>query len=91
MRRRMYQIRDKVAACLVGPIVLERNDPPAVRMFFKTCEDPSSNLGAFPNDYELVCLGEYDDEVGITEVNLGVVATGADFLKEKERANGKPA
>lgn len=85
MRRRMYQLRDKVAACLVGPILLERSDPPAVRMFYAGCEDPQSNLSKSPKDYELVCLGEYDDEVGVTEPCMEVVATGHDFLKEQER------
>lgn len=91
MRRKMYQLRDKVAACLVGPILLERNDAPAVRSFYLGCEDPQSNLSRYPLDYELVTLGEYDDEVGITEISMAVVATGADFLKEKERKNGVPA
>lgn len=92
MRRRMYQLRDKVAMCLVGPILLERNDAPAVRSFYLGCEDAQSNLSKFPADYELVCLGEYDDEVGILEPALTVVATGLDYLKDKERKrDGVPA
>lgn len=83
----MYQIRDVVAACLVGPILLERNDAPAVRMFYAAFEDAKSALSANPKDYELMALGEYDDEVGVIETCFDRIASGVDYIKEKERAN----
>lgn len=92
MRRRMYQLRDVVAGCLVGPIILERNDAPAVRSFYMAFEDPKSTLSAAPQDYELLCLGEYDDEVGVTEPGISVVATGHDWMKLQQRkAEDAPA
>lgn len=86
MRKRMYQLRDCVANCLVGPILLERSDPPAVRSFYMTFENPQSQLAASPQDYELVCIGTHDDEDGIVDGDYSVVATGKDWLKDKERA-----
>lgn len=85
MKRRMYQLRDVVAGCLVGPILLERNDAPAVRSFYMAFEDPKSTLGQHPEDYELLCLGEYDDEVGVTEPGVALIATGIDWVKLQAR------
>lgn len=87
MRRRMYQVRDLVAGVLVGPVLLERSDAPAVRSFYLAFDDPKSMFAQFPKDYELCCLGEYDDEVGVTEPAFSVVASGVDWLKERERSS----
>lgn len=85
MRKRMYQLRDVVSGCLVGPILLERNDAPAVRAFYAGLEDSKSQLSQYPADYELVCLGEYDDEKGVGEVEYSVIARGTEWLALRAR------
>lgn len=87
----MYQLRDKVARCMQGPIVCERADPPAIRMFHQALADKDSNLAKYPADYEFVCLGEVDDTDGSILVDEDrkfplVVATGAEFLADREAA-----
>lgn len=85
MRKKMYQLRDVVSNCLVGPILLERNDAPAVRAFYAGLEDAKSQLSQYPQDYELMCLGEYDDEKGIGEAQFFVIARGVEWVHLKKR------
>lgn len=85
MKRKMYQLRDVVAGCLIGGIILERNDAPAVRAFYAGLEADKSPLSENPRDYELICLGEYDDEVGVMEATFNVIATGVEWSHREER------
>lgn len=92
MITRMYQVRDKVARCMQGPIICERSDPPAIRMFYQACADPNGQLGKYPRDFEMVCLGEIDDTDGSLVVPEdrsafpAVVATGVQYLADLEAA-----
>lgn len=88
MRRRLYQLRDVVSDCLVGAILLERCDAPAVRSFYAGLSDAASDLSKFPKDYELICLGEYDDVSGIGEQMFLTVASGLDFVNSRESGDG---
>lgn len=90
MRMRLFQVRDLVALCFRGPIFVERGNPSAIRMFEDGLRSVESDLGKYPADFELWCLGEYDDSDGKILVALTefpeVVATGKDFLAAKEAA-----
>lgn len=88
---RMYQVRDKVARCMQGPIICEREDPAAVRMFYQACSDKNGQIGKYPADFEFLCLGEIDDTDGVILVDAeGLypvsVASGAGFLAEASNA-----
>lgn len=95
MRMRLYQLKDVVSACMVGQVFVERNDGPAVRSFYNALEDSKSQISQYPKDFELLCLGEYDDSNGVLFIGTGdfpqVVATGVEWvaLNERKRADAE--
>lgn len=46
----------------------ERSDAEAVRQFMRAVNDSRTDLNAFPDDFDLYCLGELD-------INNGVVSS----------------
>lgn len=62
--RTIYAIRDRVANDLVGqfPLVVFRTDAQAVRFFGDSMAVERSAIHAHPSDYELIKIGELDDD-----------------------------
>lgn len=92
MRKNLYQAKDNVGRALVGPIFAERDDAPAVRTFTDAFRDERTMFYSHPEDFDLLCLGEYDDSDGTMLVGTGeyprVVVTGrAIVAKSKEASN----
>jgi len=58
MYKRLYQIFDVVSCSVIGSIIQETSDAPAIRLFTDVLADKSSVLSAHPADYNLLCLGE---------------------------------
>lgn len=90
MRVKLFQVRDVVAACMQGPIFMERTEGPAVRGFREALNDPQV-LGNRAGDLELWHVADYDDSSGCllaSDISFPVcVYSGADFVTEKEAAN----
>lgn len=79
--RNMYCIYDKKAESIVGGIILERVDAPAIRAFHDALNPKNGTvLSEHPEDFELWLLGALDDQ-GELVPNSGYksVATGVQW------------
>lgn len=90
MRKMLFQARDNVARSMVGPIFSERVEAPAIRMFTDAIGDSKTMFSQHPADFDLLCIGEYDDSDGVILVGDGsypkVVISGASVLEAREAA-----
>lgn len=79
--RNMYCIYDNKAESIVGGIILERADAPAIRAFHDALDPKNGTvLSQHPEDFELYLLGALGDS-GTVIPNNGYksVATGAQW------------
>lgn len=60
---RLYSIRDKKSGYL--PPTSDINDETAIRNFYFACQTRDQMFMAFPDDYDLYFVGEYETESGI--------------------------
>lgn len=63
--------RDIATNCFDRPFVVPHKGH-AVRGFTDAINDPSSNIGKHPEDYELYELGTFDDGTGLFETGVPV-------------------
>lgn len=63
MRFNLYSVLD-VQAQVFCPPFLCPNDGMAVRDFAYAANDKSTNVGKYPSDYKLYCIGSFDDDIG---------------------------
>lgn len=87
-KRRIYAIRDRIALDLAGyyPLVVMRTDAQAVRYFGDSLAETKSSLGAHPGDYELIYLGEIDDDGTIRAQSPELVITGSTLIAATQEA-----
>lgn len=71
MRKMLFQMYDRAGRCMIGPILTERVEAPAIRMISDAFRDPKSLFHNHPGDYELHVLGEYDDSDGRILIGSG--------------------
>lgn len=80
--RQLYCVYDLKSESLVGGIIMERLDAPAIRAFHDALDPKNQSiLAQHPADFQLLCLGSVDDS-GMIIVNpnyLNPVATGAQW------------
>lgn len=87
----MYSIYDIKAELYNAPFSMAR-DALAARAFADLVSDSRTTIGAHPDDYKLVYVGQFDDETG--SVALGEKRTlgfGRDFMPSglREVRNGE--
>lgn len=63
----LYSIYDKKAKAYARPFFMQ-NDATATRAVLSSLE--GTDLGMFPNDYTLFCIGTFDDLNGHIESNI---------------------
>lgn len=63
----VYSIHDRKAGIFNRPF-MENLEVIAVRNVERAFQDPESTFSAYPNDFELVQLGQYDDLTGKFEL-----------------------
>ena len=80
-KTKLYTLIDTEAQ-LTGPIMQHRREAPAIRDFHSVFTLKDSQPAKYPEQFNLICLGEQDDETGqITPYTPPeVVATGAEWL-----------
>lgn len=77
MKKNLYAVHDLKANVYGLPFVAV-NTQIATRSFARACNDPSCDVGMYPNDFNLQQLGSFDDESGeIEPIKPIVVAFGA--------------
>jgi hypothetical protein len=83
MTIKLFQIYDRTAAAGAGPILTERREAPAIRMFHELLGNKEITPGKYPDQFDLVCLGSQDeDTLVITPLNPPeTVATGAEWIQ----------
>lgn len=59
----LYAIRDCVAGCFDG-VFSFRNNAEAIRSFYSICLDTGCMYGRFSRDYDLYCVGTFDENTG---------------------------
>lgn len=79
--KQLYQIFDVKAESVVGPILRENKDGPAIRYFHGALSDKSMLLGMHPEDYQLLSLGAQDEETGEINSEVRVVTSGQAWLE----------
>lgn len=70
---KLYQVYDKVAEAVTGPILSSRNDGAAIRHFFDGLATQGTTLNEHPDDYELRYLGDQDPDDGVIDPCTGPV------------------
>lgn len=67
---------------LYSPPFLSRHTGEAIRSFTDLVNDERSSVSKYPGDYQLVMLGEFDDEAGMFINQKQVFLGGADQYKK---------
>ncbi|WNK13787.1 MAG: nonstructural protein [Microvirus sp.] len=88
MNKRLYMVYDLVANTVLGGIMLENADAPAMRAFNDALGNKESLLGQHPKDFNLLYLGEIAEDGTIHDCGPDIIATGASWstLRETENA-----
>lgn len=85
MLRQLYMVYDITAETVIGGIILEGSDGPAVRAFRDALATKESVLAQHPEDYNLLHLGSIVSDGKIITDGVRIVATGY-ALKELANA-----
>lgn len=85
-KAKLFQLFDLNAGLVGGPIMIERHAGPAIRAFHHLlANSKDSTPGQYPDDFQLIHIGEQDDETGeITARPPEVVATGKAWREGQE-------
>lgn len=63
MKHKIFAIHDAAAEAYLTPFFLH-SEGIAIRTFTDCVNDNDHAFGRHPKDYNLMCLGEYDDQTG---------------------------
>lgn len=82
---KIYSVRDQFTG--YGQMFTASNDAVAIRDFRIACTSMNDSLiYKCPKDFDLMCLGTFDSELGVISSEAPViVASGASFVKECEK------
>lgn len=64
MIHKIFTIHDAAAGAYLTPFFLHAEGL-AIRTFTDCINDPDHAFGRHPRDYNLMCIGEYDDQKGV--------------------------
>lgn len=77
----LYQIRDNKAEMVAGPIMAAKAEAVAVREFTKIIRNTDTMPGQHPEDYDLMKIGDQDEETGQVSAQLPtVILNGKTYL-----------
>lgn len=82
MKHQIFTIYDLVAKCYMAPFY-QPNQQMAERAFSDCCNTPDHDFNKHPSDYQLICLGEWDNETA--EINttdqITLIGKANDYVK----------
>lgn len=85
MLKQLYMVYDLVAETVLGGIIQETADAPAIRAFHDALGASESLLAQHPKDFNLLLIGSItSDGTVITPNQPTIVATGAAWVANKE-------
>lgn len=78
MKQQLFTVYDRAAKTFDGPIMKHQNSNAVIRDFTRTIRNPQTQLGQYPQDYDLYLVGEQDDNTGeIWPIKPELLITGA--------------
>lgn len=85
---RLYQFWDLKANAVAGPIQSHYSDGPAIRAFISVLRNGETSPGMYPEDYQLIIVGEQNEETGqiVGREHPETVLTGKAW-KDAQEAN----
>lgn len=92
MTNRIYTLYDTVSQSIIGALLQQTTDAAAIRVFADTLRAPETPLNLHMADYNLLFIGEIDQDGTIANVPNypTVIARGADILENLKRAAYTP-
>lgn len=85
-KTKLFQIFDRTAESVGGPIMASRIPAPAIREFHTILGDPNTMPGKYPEQYELREVGEQDETTGeITGGPPKTITTGEAWIEQQQR------
>lgn len=89
MTKQLFTIYDIVAQTIVGPIIAEVHQAPAIRAFHDALAQPNSLLAQHPGDFTLLLIGELtlQGQYLANDLYPQTIATGSAWLADKETRN----
>lgn len=82
--RRLYAIRDNKAQLISGPLMIHPNDVTAIRQFGQITDHQESDLHKYPDDFELIYVGNIDETTGaINTEHVTTLCTAREWLNLK--------
>lgn len=77
-KNELYQLYDKTARSVAGPIMMQKHAAPAIRDFHSILANTDTMPGRYPEQFDLLHVGTQDEETGtLAAVEPRPVATGA--------------
>lgn len=88
----LYQIYDKAAETVLGPIFTKTRQAAAIREFTEVMAASGTSLNKYPTDFALLHVGTQDENTGQIEAcEPSVIYDGETYLKQlQERERGDP-
>lgn len=82
----LYQLYDRLAGHVAGPVIPEVRDAAAIRAFHEVLSSNQTLPGQYPNDFELLCVGEQDDATAVIVAysEPRIVVTGRDWVESQK-------
>lgn len=83
----LYQLFDTTAQCVAGPIILDKSQASVIRMFNALLGNKDILPGQYPEQFNLLFVGEQDDETGTitgTAQPPRIIATGSQWLEHQK-------
>lgn len=82
MKHHAYSIKDAAINVFTVPIFVQY-EAIAVRYFNTLANDTTSDVGKYPNQFDLFFVGEFDDDTGVFEqVEATWIASASSFVKQ---------
>lgn len=88
----IYSIKD-IKCDAFMPLFVMQNDIQAMRAFYQTTEDPTTQLNKYPEDFVLFKIGNFDDKTGHLYEDLkyliSAIGVKNELFKKGENLNEK--
>lgn len=90
-KTKLFQMYDRKAETMTGPILAYNREGPAIRDFHTVLANRESHPGMYPEDYELRQIGYQDETTGEIQSEIRTIATGEAWLAGLETPRVKEA
>lgn len=89
MRKKIYCVRDNVANEVVGGLIMDASDAPAIRAFYDALWTNGSLLAQHPADFDLLIIGEIDTATGLIDSIIPTTIATGNGWQEMQKGLGQ--